>query len=235
MVIFPKNYQDFYPCINECGSSSVIYASLDYTKAYKIHRKGFNYDKDKFKYYLAFNHPNCFFPTDTVVIENNPNLVVGYEMNFDDGIALSKISDVNLSSLIAASLDVSGTLKEISNCHFLVVDPNVDNITFSTTFKFVDTYSYLLAMKYAEEVIYKRNIVRINDAVLCGLIGFSYKKVIIDYLSNKNSKDLDLLLSILSDRGTDDYIYNILSIIQDATQEDSLSRVKRKIYGPNRY
>lgn len=234
-MILPKNYQSIFPCINECGASSVIYANADYTKAYKIYRNQFNFDEEKFKYYLAFDHPNCFFPTDVARDYDNPNLIVGYEMNFDSGIALSKIADSSLSLLITESLSVSETLKELSNNHFLIADPNVDNITFSTTYKFVDTYSYLLVLKYASETIYKRNITRVNDTVLCGLIGFSYKKYVERYLRMIDSKYLDLFIkSIQTKKANDNYIYDILSIVQEETKEDSLIKAKKRILELNK-
>lgn len=229
-MILPKDYENLYPCINECGKASKIYVNLEHSKAYKIYRNIFKYDKEKFEELLSLFNPNCISPTDTISMENNPNLYIGYEMNFDTGIALSKISNTDLDDLIIASLAIPETLTEISNHHFLITDPNVDNIIFSSAFKFVDTYSFLLAKKFTKELIYQRNITKINDTVLCGLIDLSYKKIIESFLVNIDSKYLELFLNLVKhDLSNINYIHDILSIIQETTQEDELKNAKQKI------
>ena len=62
------------------------------------------------------------------------------------------------------------TLEEISSHHFIISDPNPDNITFSNNYKFVDTYSFLLSKKHIDEAIFVRNLIKVNISVLSGLL-----------------------------------------------------------------
>ena len=151
-------------------------------------------------------------------------------MDFDNGTALSKITDANLNRLITESLSISNSLKALSSSHLLIIDPNVDNITFGETFKFVDTYSYLLAIKYSSETIYQRNLRRVNDSILCGLIYFSYKKIIENYLIKTNYRYLYLFMDIIETKTqNENYVYEILSIIQETTGEEQLIKIKKRI------
>lgn len=229
-MILPQNFEKTYPCINECGASSIIYANPDFTEAYKIYKNTFPYEENKFKKYTNYNHPNFFFPKDTLSKENNQDQLIGYKMDFDQGTALSKLINVDINKLIKEAQNIHNSLKDLSNNHFLIVDPNIDNITFSNTFKFVDTYSYLLLPKYSSEIIYTRNILKTNETVLCGLISFSYKKLILEYLKNTNSKYLELFIKYIeTETKTEQYIYHILSIIQETTKENNLPEIKKRI------
>lgn len=141
-MILPKNYEKIYHCVNECGSTAKIYANEDYTKAYKIYKKVFRYNQQKFEEFKSFSNPSFFTPIDMLSFYENPDYYVGYEMNFDNGVSLPKIKDGYLLEFIKASLYVSKNLAELTKHHFLIVDPNSENITFSDHFKFVDTYSF---------------------------------------------------------------------------------------------
>lgn len=226
MIILPHNYKDIYPCINETGSTAVIYASKDYQFAYKIFKNQFKYNPEKCNKFFSLEIPNCFIPIDLVSLEI-PNNLVGYKMYYDDGISLPKLTDTSLSKLIQSSLDINPTLQNISQHKFLITDPNVDNITFSNTYKFVDTYNFLFAQKYSQEIIHQRNLSRVNESVLCGLIDFSYKDFLIKYLSLINPKYLNMFLNI--DRNNPFFVYEVLSIIQEITKEDKLNRAKENI------
>lgn len=229
-MILPENYKEKYRCINECGATSKIYTNADSTKAYKIYRNKFRYDQDKMDEFLSFHNPNCISPTDTISIENQPEVYVGYEMDFDSGISLPKITNQDLDKLIKASLNFPETLREISDHHFLIVDANVENITFSDTYKFVDTYSFLLAKKFATEIIYQKNLRKVNETVLCGLIDFAYKKILASFLKDINSRYLPMYENLLGGgyNGTN-YVYDMLSIIQETTQENDLLLARKRI------
>lgn len=230
MIILPENYTQIYPCINRSGSTAEIFANEYYTKAYKIYRNRFKYNKEKFDAFLKFHNENCFLPKEIVSIENKPNLYVGYEMDYDNGIALRQIIDESLSKLIESSLELITTLEEISSHHFIISDPNPDNITFSNNYKFVDTYSFLLSKKHIDEAIFKRNLIKVNISVLSGLLGFSYQENVINYLRTINSKYLDYYINLK--KTNINFIYDILSIIQESTKEDSLRNAKKKILLP---
>ena len=61
-------------------------------------------------------------------------------------------------------------------------------------------------------------------------ISFSYKKLILEYLKNINSKYLDLFTKIIeSDSKNEEYIYNILSILQETTKKNDLHDIKKRI------
>lgn len=226
MIILPKNYQDIYPCINETGYTAVIYASLDYQYAFKIYKKQFKYDEEKFNEFLKFTNPNCFTPKDLVSIENANNLA-GYKMLYDAGTSLPNLTDVSLSMLIKSASDINPTLQDLSQYHFLITDPNVDNITFSNTYKFVDTYNFLHAKKFSAEKIQQRNLLRVNESILCGLMGFSYRNRIIKYLNTIQSKHLNIFLNL--DKNNPNFVYEALSIIQDTTNQDQLNKAKKNI------
>lgn len=229
-MILPENYENVYPCINSCGSTAKIYASPNYSTAYKIYRKKFKYNEERFKKISSFHHPNCICPTDTTSIENNPNLYVGYEMAFDDGIALPNIVNESLTNLIQATVELPNTLNEISNHKFLITDPNPNNITFSNTYKFVDTYSFLWLQNISSNTIFQRNLNKVNVSILSGLIDYSYYQNIENYLLSTNSKYLDIVLN--STKTSTDFLYNILSIIQETTKENSLKKAKIKLLSP---
>lgn len=229
-MILPVNYKEKYRCINECGATSIIYTNADSTKAYKIYRNKFRYNKEKMDEFLSFHNPNCISPTDTISIENQPQIIVGYEMDFDSGKAISKITNQDLDQLIKASLDFPETLKEISDHHFLIVDPNIENITFSDTYKFVDTYSFLLAKKFATEIIYQKNLRKVNETILCGLIDFAYKKILADFLKNINSRYLSMYENLLGEGyNSTNYVCDMLSIIQESTQENDLLLARKRL------
>ena len=227
-MVLPDNYETTYTCINGRGTTAKIFVNSDYSKAYKIYRKNFLYEDDKFKTFLTFQNPNFFTPIDTVSLESDRNKYVGYEMNYDTGISLPNLKDQNLVDLINSSKNIYPNLKDLSAYHFLIMDPNVENITFSTEFKFVDTYSFLLLKSYSQELILKRNMIKINDAVMSGLINSSYKKAIVDYLKNSHSKYLEMFINLIQNNlDNADYIYNILSILEEVTKEEELSRVRK--------
>lgn len=147
-------------------------------------------------------------------------------MDYDNGIALRQIIEESLSKLIESSLELITTLEEISSHHFIISDPNPDNITFSNNYKFVDTYSFLLSKKHIDEAIIKRNLIKVNISVLSGLLGFSYQENVINYLRTINSKYLDYYIDLK--KTNINFIYDILSIIQESTKEDSLRNAKKK-------
>ena len=229
-MILPKNYEKIYHCVNECGSTAKIYANEDYTKAYKIYKKVFRYNQQKFEEFKSFSNPSFFTPIDMLSFYENPDYYVGYEMDFDNGVSLPKIKDGYLLEFIKASLYVSKNLSELTKHHFLIVDPNSDNITFSDSFKFVDTYSFRLMKDFNKDLLFKRNMMRVNDMVMSGLIDMHYKQLIELYLRKIKSKYLESFLKLTKDNPDNEmYIYDCLSILLDATQEEQLQVVKQKI------
>lgn len=226
MFILPADYEKIYSCINTSGATSKIYANLNYTEAYKIYLKKFNYQEEKMNKLIFFKNPNVIAPTDIINIQNN-NEIVGYKMNYEEGKSLSKLLDADISLLIKASLDIPNTLKDISHHNFLITDPNIDNIVFSKEFKFVDVYSFLWAQKFSEDVILQKNLKKTNISVLSGLLGFSYQLDIANYLKNQHSKYLEKILNLNSD--AENYIYLYLSLLQETMKEDSLKLVRQKI------
>lgn len=232
MIILPKNYAKIYPCINSAGATAKIFVRPDYNYAYKVYRNQFNYDEEKFKQFLKLNNPNCLSPKDILSIEGN-NCLAGYMMFFDDGVSLSKIKDEELEKLIKASLEIKNTLQDLSENHFLIMDPNVDNIIFSNSYKFVDTYSFSLRKSISSTTIQIMNTKKVNEMVLCGLIGQAYQKLFKAYLTLVKSKYLDYF-SKLNNQDSN-YIYDTLSIIREVTKEETLGRVKTKIIAQKKY
>jgi len=232
MIILPKNYDEIYPCINSTGATSKIFVSPDYNCAYKVYRSEFNYDEGKFKQFLKLNNSNCLSPKDILSIEGS-NCLAGYMMLFDNGVSLSRVKDEELEKLIKASLEIKYTLKDLSDHHFLIMDPNVDNIIFSNSYKFVDTYSFSLRKSISSATLQVMNTKKVNEMVLCGLIGQSYKKIIRVYLNLIRSKYLDYFFKL--NNQDDNYIYDVLSIIREATKEEILERAKTKVITQKKY
>lgn len=225
-MIFPKNYREIYPCINAAGFSAEIYANSDYTEAYKVYLKKFNYDEEKIHEFSLLCNPNVFVPIDVLMLQDEGEYI-GYKMAFDDGQSLSKIKDANFSALINASLDILDTLTDISNHHFLIIDPNVDNITFSETYKFVDTYSFRFAKQFSCDKVFQRNLRKVNISVLSGLLGFSFDLDVKKYLKKCHSKYLEKIQDL--DYSKSDFLYLYLSMLQETVKEDSLEKVKQKL------
>ncbi len=228
-MVLPENYKEIYPCINTSGFTANIYANLDYTEAYKIYLKKFNYDEAKMHEFSLLCNPNIFVPMDILSLQSRDDFI-GYKMAFDDGKPLSRLRDAHFSELIAASFDILDTLADVSDHHFLITDPNIDNITFSTTYKLVDTYSFLWAKKFSKDKIFERNLKKINVSILNGLLGFSFDRDIESYFRNYHSKYLEKIQAL--DSSKSDFLYLYLSMVQEATQEDSLKKVKQKLRYP---
>lgn len=225
MIILPKNFDSKYECIGGKGANSRIYRGQDSDVAYKIYRKGFSYDEDKMKEFFSMDHPNCMSPKDVVAV-GTIDEVSGYSMLYDDGRILRELGNVSLSSLIEGSLDLGDTIKEVSDHHFVITDPNVDNVIFSYAFKLVDTYSFLLAKKMVASVLFKKNMNKVNETMMCGLLDFSYRRVLEEYLRvyGKYGNIFENL-----NRQNERYVYEILSIIQETTGEETIGQAKRKM------
>lgn len=229
-MILPDNYKNIFQCINASGSTATIYSSEDGTKAYKIYTQKFKYDEKKFNALKNAQHPNYLMPIDTLSLESNLTNFIGYETNLDRGIALSQILDESIDALVEAATDVPETLAHLNDHNMIIIDPNVDNIIFSDTFKFVDTYSFALAEKFSKELIKRRNLLKVNEMMLCGLINMSYREIVTRYLQKTNPKAYELFLKTLeTQKETGNFVPDILSIIQEATEENSLQKAKEKI------
>lgn len=227
MKILPHDYKEKYKCINSSGSTALIYADEYLEYAYKIYYSKFKYNEEKIEEFLKLNNPNCLSPKDIISLDSNPEELVGYEMIFDSGIALNRLRGISLTELISASKDIAPTLQDISSHHFLIVDPNVENIIFSDTYKFVDTYSFGLFKQFSEDKIYLKNLLKVNQVVLNGLIGIYYREFLTKYLE-QNPKYKRIIQSLKTIDAN--YIYIILSLIQDSLQEDDLELVQSKVY-----
>ena len=121
-------------------------------------------------------------------------------------------------------------MKQLSQHHFLIADPNVDNIIFSDTYKLVDVYLFLLMKTILPEKLYARNLARVNETILCGLIDFSYRVRLINYLNSINSRYAIWFKEL--NRQNPIFVYEALSIIQDATEAETLEQAKTKILLP---
>lgn len=227
MIILPQNYEQLYPCINSCGATAKIYSNGD--KVYKIYRRvnNFKYCEEKFKQMLNLYHPNVFLPTDIVSSENSSNIYIGYEMDMDNGKALSNLKDADFNKLITSSVDIPEILLWVSSNYFLISDPNVDNVTFDNCYSFVDTYDFSWLPGKSVDKIYQLNLKRINETILCGLLGFEYEKCAIAYLNQISFSLFNQFLRL--DHSKSNFIYECLSIVQEATQEEGLKKVRNKI------
>ena len=224
MIVLPKNYKQIYPCVNECGFTSKIYANLEYTEAYKIYKDKFNYKEDKFNAIKSFENEHFLTPQDIIFIEDEKDSV-GYQMKFDNSISIPKLLDADLNKLISAALILPLDIADLSSNKFLITDPNPDNIIFGDNYKFVDTYSFLQATKFSVELIKQKNTTKANTSIIMGLFGFYYLENIIKYFKNNNPKYLDKFLKLQS--SDSNFIYDILSLIQEATQQNSLQKTKK--------
>lgn len=225
MIILPKNFDSKYECVSGKGANSKIYKEQDSDIAYKIYKSGFSYDEEKMQEFFRMNHPNCMSPKDVVAVGSSSK-VSGYAMIYDDGKILRELSGASLSDLIVGTLDLGDTVRDVSEHHFVITDPNVDNVIFSDAFKLVDTYSFLLAKKMVVSALFKKNMNKVNETMMCGLLDFSYKRVLEEYLS-VYGKYGDIFESL--NRQDERYVYDLLSIIQETTKADTMGQAKRKI------
>lgn len=232
MIIFPNNYKEVYSCINQTGFTADIYTDEERSRAYKIYRAGFNYQEDKFNHLKQISDRNCIRPMDVVALEEEKDITIGYEMAYDDGIVLAYLQEANILELIGAADEYLETLREISYYQCLISDPNVNNISFKRTFRFLDVYSFTWVKKISEGKIYDRNLSKINETILCGVIDFDYKRKISAYLEQKHSKNLEAYLKM--DKRSPIFVPDILSILTEETKESSLSSVKQKIITRNK-
>lgn len=225
MIILPKNYDNKYECISGKGANSRIYKEQDSDVAYKIYRKGFSYDEAKMNEFYKMEHPNCISPKDVVAVGTH-NELSGYSMLYDDGRILRQLGNVSLTLLIESSLGLSDTIKEVSEHHFVITDPNVDNVIFSDAFKLVDTYSFLLAKKMVVSALFKKNMNKVNETMMCGLLDYSYRRILEEYLRvyGRYEDIFDRL-----NRQSEQYVYELLSIIQETTGEETIGQAKSKM------
>ncbi|MCI8588810.1 MAG: hypothetical protein HFG40_04080 [Bacilli bacterium] len=227
MIVFPNNYKEIYPCINQTGFTADIYTDKNRSEAYKIYRSGFDYKEDKFNHLKQMSNKNCTSPLDEISLEKQRDLPIGYLMKYDDGIVLAYLQDANMIELMGATDDYLETLREISYYKCLISDPNINNISFKQTFRFLDVYSFTWAQKISENKIYDRNLNKINETILCGIIDFDYKRKIRTYLAQKHSKYLEAYLAL--DKESPIFVPDILSILMEETKEQSIKSAREKI------
>ena len=55
------------------------------------------------------------------------------------------------------------------------MDFNINNVTFSDAFKFVDVYAFAWLKQYRESLLYRQSINRMNVSICCGIIDINYK------------------------------------------------------------
>lgn len=171
MIVLPKNYKEIYPCVNECGFTSKIYANKEYTEAYKIYRKQFNYKEDKFKAIKNFENEHFLTPQDIIFIEGQKDSV-GYKMRYDSSISIPKLSDADLNKLILSALYLPLDISDLITHNFLITDPNPDNITFGDSYNFVDTYSFLHTDRFNIDLIKQKNTIKTNTSIITDYLVF---------------------------------------------------------------
>lgn len=222
----PSNYKDTLVCVNKRGATAEIWSNKKRSEAYKIYYGRFPYEEQKFNAFLNLNNPNCFSPKDLVFVEGE-EVEKGYLMDFDHGKSLRLIQDESLNKLITSSDLIAPTIEDITAHHFLIVDPNIENITYSETFKFVDVYAFAWLQRNREQLLYRQSINRVNTSICCGIIDINYKKVLELYFRKIGFKWLDYFLK---QRNTDtDYVRTVLTLLQEATNTDSLREAKQLI------
>ena len=222
----PSNYRETLVCVNRRGATAEIWSNQKQTEAYKIYYGNFPYEEQKFNAFLSLNNPNCFSPKDLVFIEGE-DLEKGYSMNFDDGKSLRLVQDESLDKLISAADLIAPTIEDITSHHFSIVDANIENITFSDAFKFVDVYAFAWLKQYRESLLYRQSINRMNVSICCGIIDINYRKILELYFRKINYKGLDYFLKQRT--GSKDYVKTVLTLVQEATNTDSLREVKQLI------
>ncbi len=213
MIVLSKDYAKTLDFISDRGSEAIIYANIDKKVAYKIFRTRalYHIDEDSLKLYTSIEHKDCVKPLECLVIEGHEDEVVGHSMEFIDAPSLPFLRNARIDELLKAALEISKVVEDISRNGFAIRDFNTQNYAFC-------------------DGAYKWNISMANSALLSGLIGFSYKKLISMYL-DVVSTDLrrDYFKLKLTD---DDFVFEVLSILEAASKENSLDEIKLKLLTP---
>lgn len=222
MINLQKIYFDNLEILNSKGKEALIYQVNN--TIYKIYRNKFPYIEEKVTRFKNIEIENVALLKD-VLIDINP---YGYIMDPMYGVVLNTNLDYQINSAIVAAKNLPQTIKEISSYHLTPSDINVDNILFNVekqTFEFVDTYGYIFFDKFTVEKLYNHNLKRINDTILCGLLSQEWKKSVYNLLLKYNSN----YLKYVENNQSSLYLYNILSILQEILDTNTISEMKQKI------
>ncbi len=233
MIVLSKDYAKTLDFISDRGSEAIIYANIDKKVAYKIFRTRalYHIDEDSLKLYTSIEHKDCVKPLECLVIEGHEDEVVGHSMEFIDAPSLPFLRNARIDELLKAALEISKVVEDISRNGFAIRDFNTQNYAFCDgAYKFLDVSYYYHFRHSIKKILYKWNISMANSALLSGLIGFSYKKLISMYL-DVVSTDLrrDYFKLKLTD---DDFVFEVLSILEAASKENSLDEIKLKLLTP---
>lgn len=230
-MILPKDYKSMYKIINEMGANAIIYASPDMLSVLKIYRNSREFDEEQFRAFRDINHPDCMKPWD--VIWTHDRNFAGFESDCIDGVSLPFLRGTDIQELIKASLEIKEVVKNISEAKFLIPDANPQNFMFSKTFKFVDVDEYLYlktAIMRIISKIFSINMKVVNNAVLSGLVGLSYRHLILKYLSITSQRGREEFNNLsLSD---EEFVYKVLTLLQDISKVDDLDELKMQILMP---
>lgn len=233
MIILPKNYYENLDCVSVRGAEARIYVDKERQLAYKIYRdQGYcHLDEKSINRFKCITHLDCIKPLDLVSTEENPGLVIGHSMEFVPASSLPFMRGANIEALMKASLEIFKVVKDISRNKFMIRDHNTQNYAYSRgSFKFFDV-SFYAYLKYSiQAVLYKWNLIIVNDAIVSGLVGFSYKKLVpyyLDIVAPELKRQYEKCR--LTD---DDFVYKVLSLLLEASKEASLDEVKLKLLTP---
>lgn len=222
MINLQKDYFNNLEILNSNGKEALIYLLND--TIYKVYRNKFPYVREKVKRFKNIQIESVALLKD-ILIDVNP---YGYIMEPMDGIVINPNLDCQLNSTIIAAKNLSQKIKEISNYHLTPSDINVDSILFNVEkqkFEFVDTYGYIFFDKFPVEKLYYHNLKRINDTILCGLLSHEWNKNVYNLLLQYN----DNYLKYLEDKQNNLYVYNILSILQELLDSNTIIEMTEKI------
>jgi hypothetical protein len=225
MSIFINNdFFNNYTQFNQ-GKEARLYLIEDVV--YKIYFKQFKYNQSKISFFQSLNLSNFVFPNDVVYTDEKP---IGYTMDFVNGKNIHYCDDKKVTSIIEASNTVCNNVKLLSNHKLVPVDLNIDNIIWDNIneqYVFVDTYGYIYSEKLDPETIYKHNIGRINESIICGLISQDWYAEMIAFLIHNRSKFIEQVSKKTKNRNN--YLYEVLSILQEETKAETIGQMKAKI------
>lgn len=188
MIHFAKGYFDQLLIFNRQGKEAKLY--LIEGSIYKVYPH-FNYNEAKVERFKSIKMNHVVLLED--VFEEG-DTIGGYKMKYVNGKILNYPHSTK--AVIEASKYVSQTVEEMSQYHLVPVDMSIDNtmLTTENQFEFVDTYGYIFYDKLSSQTIYKHNMSRINNTIMCGLIAQDWSAQLKKYFGENilNTEKIDL-------------------------------------------